>query len=476
MLSMPSAATPAQNSPRRARRGLGAVAALIAAAAAFAPGSARAETGTPLPQGYTSDIDAPTAKPAVPVQKVDYDDEDPADEYADTDPSALTDFREPLSPYGAWVTDATYGTVWVPNATVVGADFAPYQTSGHWAMTDDDEWLWVSDYDWGYIPFHYGRWVWINGRGWSWIPGRVYSSAWVNWRVGDAGYIGWAPMPPAWYWADGIATNLWVTPYAAYCFVPTTYVFHEHVYNYVVRDAGTVRSVAAATRPYKPAHPTVKGATGSGGGGSHFRVASPSLSDAGLAAGPKSRVSPDMRSKAFATRSGTTAVRQAVASGHGFQAGSFPINSLPSHARDLRAGPNSFPASRDGRSDRSVLRAPSDAPSARSAPQFTYHPAPVERPAPPTRSAPQFTYNPTPTPRPSFSPPPSSGFRAPSGGFSAPSHPSSGFRAPSSGFSAPSSGFRAPSSGFSAPSHSSSGFRAPSVTHSSGGGGGGRHR
>src|SRR5262249_47338899 len=148
----------------------------------------------------------------------------------------------------------------------VGADFAPYQTAGHWAMTDDEEWLWVSDYDWGYVPFHYGRWVWINARGWSWIPGRVYSPAWVSWRVGDAGYIGWAPMPPSWYWYDGYATNLWVTPYAAYCFVPTAYVFHEHVYNYVVRDAGTVRSVAASTRPYKPAQPTVKGGAGAGAG------------------------------------------------------------------------------------------------------------------------------------------------------------------------------------------------------------------
>src|SRR5262245_33269933 len=41
----------------------------------------------------------------------------PADEYADTDPSALTDFKPVLAPYGAWEDDATYGTVWYPSAS-----------------------------------------------------------------------------------------------------------------------------------------------------------------------------------------------------------------------------------------------------------------------------------------------------------------------------------------------------------------------
>jgi hypothetical protein len=475
------------------------VAALLAAATAFAPGLVRAETGAPLPPGYTSDASA------APVQQVDAADEDPSDGYSDTDPSALTDFREPLSPYGAWVADPTYGTVWVPDATVVGADFAPYQTSGHWALTDDEQWLWVSDYDWGYIPFHYGRWIWINGRGWSWIPGRVYSSAWVSWRVGDAGYIGWAPMPPAWYWAGGVAVNLWMTPYAAYCFVPTTHVFHQHVHTYVVRDAATVRSVAASTRTYKPAHPTIKGSGGgAGGGGSHFRIASPSMKEAGVpsSAAPKAHVSPDMRSKAFASRSSTAAVRQAVAAGHGFRAGSFPISSLPPRrsgpvsAGSLGRGPGSAgsagggsgsagspsmpPVSRDVRTNGPVLRTPRDAvhtgsPAQRSAPTFSGRP--VER------SAPTSTLRPT--PRPSFSSPslpasPSSGFRTPSSSVSsgsrAPSSSvSSGSRAPSSSVS---SGSRAPStvsapSRPSAPSHSSSSSKStsspPSSSHSSGG-------
>ena len=242
-------------------------------AAALLPTAASADTSGKLPQGYTNDSlpqlpansDAPAAQPASDVTGE-------ADAYADTDPSALDDFREPLTPYGAWVQDPTYGTVWVPSSVVVGADFAPYQTSGHWETTVDGDWLWVSDYSWGYIPFHYGRWVWIGGTGWAWIPGRLYAPAWVAWRVGDAGYIGWAPLPPAYYWSGGVAVTLWVVPPAAYVFCPTTYVFHHHVHTYVVHDHTKVKQIARGTRPYKPASPNGPG----GGGGSKYKPAHPS--------------------------------------------------------------------------------------------------------------------------------------------------------------------------------------------------------
>src|SRR5262249_46718811 len=138
--------------------------------------------------------------------------------YADTDPSALTDFRTTLDPYGSWYEDATYGTVWVPAASVVGTDFTPYVTAGHWAY--DDDYIWVSDYEWGWAPFHYGRWVWISGRGWSWIPGRTYAGAWVSWRYGydDWAYIGWAPLPPTWYWYGGVAVGIGFVPRAPFVF------------------------------------------------------------------------------------------------------------------------------------------------------------------------------------------------------------------------------------------------------------------
>src|SRR5262249_27705290 len=157
--------------------------------------------------------------------------------YADADPSALTDFREPLAPYGQWTSDPTYGTIWVPDSAQVGADFAPYQTAGGWGMTGGGDWIWQSDYAWGYIPFHYGRWGW-TGVAWGWIRGRRYAPAWVTWRVGEGGYIGWAPLPPSWYWRAGVPLGIARAPYAAFCFVPTRYAFHGNVAGYVVRDRG----------------------------------------------------------------------------------------------------------------------------------------------------------------------------------------------------------------------------------------------
>jgi hypothetical protein len=129
------------------------------------------------------------------------------DAYADTDPSALTDFHATLDAHGSWVEDPTYGTVWVPNGNEVGADFSPYETAGHWAY-DDTDYVWVSDYDWGWAPFHYGRWVY-GGSGWLWIPGRVYAPAWVDWRLGAEGYpyVGWGPAYPSFIWRGGVAVG-----------------------------------------------------------------------------------------------------------------------------------------------------------------------------------------------------------------------------------------------------------------------------
>jgi hypothetical protein len=56
-------------------------------------------------------------------------------------------------------------------------------------------WTWVSDWDWGWAPFHYGRWLTIGGYGWCWVPGTIWGPAWVSWRYGG-GYAGWAPLPP----------------------------------------------------------------------------------------------------------------------------------------------------------------------------------------------------------------------------------------------------------------------------------------
>jgi hypothetical protein len=184
--------------------------------------------------------------------------------YGDADPAALSDFRSTLDPYGTWVEDPTYGTVWSPSASVVGDGFTPYVTSGHWAY--DDDYVWVSDYSWGWAPFHYGRWVYVAGSGWAWIPGRQYAGAWVSWRYGEGpwGYVGWAPLPPAWCWHHGAPVHLGFIPRAPYSFVARNDLF-THVPGARMVAGPQVLSVAAHTRPYVPASPSVVGGVGVGG-------------------------------------------------------------------------------------------------------------------------------------------------------------------------------------------------------------------
>lgn len=174
--------------------------------------------------------------------------------YEDRDPRALTDFKAELDPHGAWRDDPTYGRVWIPHRHVVGPDFAPYVTSGHWAVADDGGWIWVSDYSWGWVPFHYGRWVWISGVGWAWVPGRQYAHAWVTWRVADPGYayVGWAPMPPEYVWYDGVAVGVWFGFYTPWVFCPSAYVYHPHMYTHIVHDHYRVHDIAAHSHRYVP--------------------------------------------------------------------------------------------------------------------------------------------------------------------------------------------------------------------------------
>src|SRR6201985_2125974 len=99
-------------------------------------------------------------------------------------------FYNSLKPYGRWMTNSSYGQVWVSNTR----DFTPYSTGGHWAYTDYG-WTWVSDYDWGWAPFHYGRWAHESSIGWYWVPGYEWAPAWVAWRNSND-YYGWAPLTP----------------------------------------------------------------------------------------------------------------------------------------------------------------------------------------------------------------------------------------------------------------------------------------
>jgi len=186
--------------------------------------------------------------------------------YADTDPSALTEFEPELQPYGTWIEDPRYGVVWVPYARVVGPDFAPYVTSGHWAIAPDGDWMWVSDYPFGWVVFHYGRWVWVPGTGWAWIPGRQYAHAWVVWRVpadDSYAYVGWAPAPPTYVWYHGSAVVLYYVPPAPYVFCPSAYVFSYHVHRHIVVNRHRVYGIARHTRRYAPQRGVARRAPGS---------------------------------------------------------------------------------------------------------------------------------------------------------------------------------------------------------------------
>ena len=151
------------------------------------------QSGAETPQGY--DPNSPNAQNAVDYPPADLGpDNEIAQSYDDGyDAQAYTQFQTALAPYGGWDYDSSYGYVWSPSVSIVGAGFSPYGTGGNWALTEYG-WTWVSDFNWGWAPFHYGRWITRAGR-WSWVPGSMWGPAWVSWRSGG-GYVGWSPLPP----------------------------------------------------------------------------------------------------------------------------------------------------------------------------------------------------------------------------------------------------------------------------------------
>ncbi len=134
----------------------------------------------------TATAEAPTVEPPLT----------PTEEAAvDQSPNAsYSYFYDSLAPYGNWVNIAGYGPCWQPTVVVANSNWQPYCDRGHWSYTDCG-WVWVSDYSWGWAPFHYGRWFRNNHFGWCWAPDTVWGPAWVSWRYSDA-YCGWAALPP----------------------------------------------------------------------------------------------------------------------------------------------------------------------------------------------------------------------------------------------------------------------------------------
>jgi hypothetical protein len=113
-------------------------------------------------------------------------------EAASDDADTYDVFYDRLSPDGQWFYDDDYGYVWQPKVAVSESSWRPY-SDGHWVWTVRG-WCWVSNEDFGWATYHYGRWVCVAGTGWVWRPGDEWAPAWVSWRQSDDdAYCGWAP-------------------------------------------------------------------------------------------------------------------------------------------------------------------------------------------------------------------------------------------------------------------------------------------
>jgi hypothetical protein len=151
-------------------------------------------------------------------------------------------FYEDLAPYGTWLWLEDYGRVWQPHGVSPG--WRPY-TEGRWVFTEAG-WTWVSDWEWGWAPFHYGRWLHAPAYGWVWVPGSVWGPAWVVWHHG-AGWVGWAPLPPAVVWEP--AGHLRLTHVerhihpSQFCFVRERDILAPRVHRHIVPHTENTRLV-----------------------------------------------------------------------------------------------------------------------------------------------------------------------------------------------------------------------------------------
>ncbi len=110
-------------------------------------------------------------------------------------PTQIRHYVTELDSNGTWYYDSSLATyVWHPSIVDVG--WEPY-SYGYWAWSPFGM-TWVSYYNWGFAPFHYGAWDFSVNFGWVWVPGPYYSPAWVSWDCWDS-YIGWYPYNSYYY-------------------------------------------------------------------------------------------------------------------------------------------------------------------------------------------------------------------------------------------------------------------------------------
>jgi hypothetical protein len=129
-------------------------------------------------------------------------------------------FYDRLQSDGQWFNDPTYGLIWQPSVSSSDQNWRPY-TDGRWVYTDRG-WTWISNENFGWATYHYGRWARLNDKGWVWVPGNTWAPAWVSWRESDD-YVGWAPLPPEAQSQQNVRIEGWADNY--YNIGPGSYVF-----------------------------------------------------------------------------------------------------------------------------------------------------------------------------------------------------------------------------------------------------------
>lgn len=166
-------------------------------------------------------------------------------------------FYDELTPYGTWVYHPVHGYAWIPDT---GPDFYPYASDGYWVLTWAG-WTWVSNYTWGWAPFHYGRWYMDPFYGPMWIPGYEWGPGWVVWRKsGD--YYGWAPIGPG-VSINVVYGNTYYIPYDNWRFLDGHHFgTHDQYYHYAhvsdnrkfMEHSNVIRQVRNDQSNYTPYH------------------------------------------------------------------------------------------------------------------------------------------------------------------------------------------------------------------------------
>lgn len=153
-------------------------------------------------------------------------------------------FYDELLPYGDWINTPDYGYVWRPYINT-REEFKPYSSGGNWAYTDLG-WTWVSDYQWGWAVFHYGRWYFDDYLGWMWVPGNEWAPAWVTWGSFNDLWA-WAPMGP------NIHVNVntgWHAPHSWWTFVPRHHFCSDNWHSYIYKQPVQITNITYITNVY----------------------------------------------------------------------------------------------------------------------------------------------------------------------------------------------------------------------------------